>query len=96
MSGKDHQLTELDPDVEGEQRDQQVGAGKLQVFLEAVREPESVDKAKHAGDEHATGKVDAHDVLERHVHDRRGDGHFHERRKPRACREPGGRPSRSA
>ena len=48
---QDRELPQLDPEIEGQQRQQQVGAGKLQLLLEYEGEAEAVDQAEGAGDE---------------------------------------------
>src|SRR5262249_47360913 len=40
------ELPNLDPDIEGEKRDQKVVAGELEVLLQTVREAEAVDQAE--------------------------------------------------
>src|SRR5208282_5573045 len=53
---------------------------------ENIGEAEAVDEAEEPGNDPAPVQVGADDVLERHVDDRYGDGHFYEGRKPRADR----------
>ena len=77
-------LADLDPDVKREQRYQQVRPGELQLLLEDVGKAKAVDEAEEPGNDPAPAQAGADDVLERHVDDRYGDGHFYERRKPRA------------
>src|SRR5271169_4829637 len=78
------ELADLDPDIEREQRYQQVRSGELQLLSEDVGEAEAVDEAEEPGNDPAPAQVGADDVLERHVDDRYGDGHFYEGREPRA------------
>ena len=53
--------------------------------LRPVREPEAVHQAEQPGDQDAALDLDADDVLERHVDDRRGDRRLDERREPGAA-----------
>ncbi len=80
------QLAELDADVEREERRQQVRPGELQRLPEREREAEAVHQAEAERHQPATLRVLDGDVLERHVHDRRGDQRFDERREPERAR----------
>src|SRR5260370_41151604 len=80
------EMADLDPDVEREQRYQKVRPGELQLLLEDVGEAEAVDEAEEPGNDPAPAQAGAHNVLERHVDDGYGDGHFYEGSKPRADR----------
>ena len=66
-------LAELDADVEGEQRRDEVRAGELQRFAQREREAEAVHQAERERHHPAPVRAGADDVLERHVDDRRGD-----------------------
>src|SRR5580704_14398890 len=67
------ELADLDPDVEREQRYQQVRPGELQLLLEDVGEAEAMDEAEEPGNDPAPPQARADDVLERQVDDRHGD-----------------------
>src|SRR6516162_2651500 len=77
------ELANLDPDVEREQRHQQIRAGELELLLEDVGEAETVHEPEQPGDDPAPPQAGADDVLESHIDDRHGDGRFDERGKPR-------------
>ncbi len=81
------ELSQLDPDIERQQRRQQVGAGKLQRLPESERETEAVDQAEAECDDPSSPYAGASgDVLERHVDDGHGDQSLDERRKPQRVR----------
>ena len=61
-----------------------MGPGELQFLLEAVRKAEAVDESEQHREQDAPPKIDADDVLERHVDDRQRDHRLDERREPRA------------
>ena len=90
------QLTELDADVERQQRREQMRAGELQRLAQREREAEAVNQPEAERDRPApvqraparrpvgapaAGRA-ANDVLERHVDDRDGDQRLDQRRKP--------------
>ena len=90
------ELTELDADVERQQRRQQVRAGELQRLRSANEKPKpctspnanaiihrlSRDQLNAVAGPRPSLACGDDDVLERHVDDRDGDQRFDERRKP--------------
>ena len=91
--GQHRDLSDLDPDVERKQRDEQVGAGELEIFLQAVGEAEAVHEPEKPGHQPAPLQISADDVLQGHVDDGRGDRRLDEGREPVAG---GGEPVRRA
>ncbi|MFO1269882.1 MAG: hypothetical protein U1F67_25805 [Rubrivivax sp.] len=80
------ELAELDADVEGQQRRDEVRTGELQRFGKREREAEAVHEAEREGQHPALVRRGAEDVEQRHRDDRRGDGPLDERRKPQPLR----------
>ena len=76
------ELTELDADVEREQRRQQVRSRELKRLPQRERKAESMHQAKAERNHPAALDVGAHHILQRHVDDGRRDQRFDERRKP--------------
>ena len=76
------QLAQLDPHVERQQRREQVRARELQGLAQGEREPEPVHQPEQERDGPPALHVGAEDVLDRHVHDRRGDERLDQRREP--------------
>ena len=88
---QDQELTELDAEVEGEQRGQEVRAGELERLAEGEGEAEAVDEAEAEGGGPATFLADAEDVLERHVDDGQRDQDLDQGGEPEnARRQTGG------
>lgn len=68
------ELPQLHAYVEGEQRGEHVAAPELERLAERERESKSVDQSKAEGDDPAPMHVRrSHNVLERHVDDRRSN-----------------------
>ena len=79
-------LADLDAEIEGEQRGDEMVAGELQLVAQDEGEAEAVHDAEGEGDHPAALDGGADDVLERHVDDGGGDQRLDERRKPERVR----------
>ena len=86
----DRHLTELDPQVEREHRQQDAPADLDEALLQLGREAEAVHEAKEKRQQPAAGKRLSHrtEVLDRHVDDRRGDQQLREARRDPQDPEP--------
>jgi hypothetical protein len=63
-------LADLDADIEGNERQHKMIAGKLQFVAQRKREPEAMNEPENARDEPAPRKIRRDQVFERHVDDR--------------------------
>ena len=76
-------VSQLDADIEGKKRGEQVGAGELQRLPQGEREAKSMYEAEAEGHHPAALQAAAtNDVFERHINDGNGDERFDQRRKP--------------
>ena len=78
----DHQLPDLEADVELQQRPDELRGRQIQ-FGQHAGEAEAVDQAEEEGDDDATATKDRPQIVERGEHDRDGDRRLDERWRQR-------------